>query len=77
MMSRRFQASHISEWERPAFFAFDPDADRYDWEHPRDAIDDREVPLPFDQTCECGQWKDPANTVCDDCNDRGLGVDHV
>jgi hypothetical protein len=59
-------------------WAFDPDADRYDWEHPRDnrPDDDREVPLPFDQVCECGLWKHSDNAVCDDCNDRVGSGDH-
>jgi hypothetical protein len=59
----------------PEMRAFDPDADAYDVEHPRD---EREVPVPFDQSCPlCAQYKEPDNHLCDSCWEREGGSDHA
>ena len=65
-------------------WCFDPDADRYDWEHPRDSRpyfdaeadedeDDAELDTLPDPRCTvCGYpvSADSHATLCDDCRDN-------
>jgi hypothetical protein len=38
--------------------------------------DEREVPVPFANVCECGAYKHEDNYMCDDCWVRTGGEDH-
>jgi hypothetical protein len=60
----------------PEMRAFDSDAALYDDDDA--APDDREVPVPFDQSCPlCAQYKEPDNHLCDSCWEREGGSDHA
>lgn len=66
MLSRRFAASHHRAWEAITPPSYDED----------ETPDEREVPVPFANVCECGNYKEQDNYMCDDCWCRTGGGDH-